>query len=75
MGELALERGLVDEIGSYEKILMQQFPNAKLVFYSAESKLQKLEDAFYVILKITQSSSYFFYYGSRFLLTHRVSHT
>ncbi|CAD8056061.1 unnamed protein product [Paramecium sonneborni] len=58
IGQEAKELGLVDELGTYEKVLMQQYPKAKLIPINLEGKLRVYENWFNLFIKISQSRGF-----------------
>ncbi|CAD8059058.1 unnamed protein product [Paramecium sonneborni] len=58
IGQEAKELGLVDELGTYEKVLMQQYPKAKLIPINLEGKLREYENWFNLFIKISQSRGF-----------------
>ncbi|CAD8047706.1 unnamed protein product [Paramecium primaurelia] len=58
LGVEAKELGLVDELGSYEKVLMQQYPKAKIIPINTEGKLREYENWFNLFIKISQSRGF-----------------
>ncbi|CAK58646.1 unnamed protein product (macronuclear) [Paramecium tetraurelia] len=58
LGKEAKDLGLVDELGTYEKVLMQQYPKAKIIPINTEGKLTEYENWFNLFIKISQSRGF-----------------
>ncbi|CAD8144115.1 unnamed protein product [Paramecium pentaurelia] len=58
LGKEAKEIGLVDELGTYEQVLMQQYPKAKIIPINTEGKLTEYENWFNLFIKISQSRGF-----------------
>lgn len=49
---------MIDDIGTYEKILMEMYPKAKIIPTNQDGKLREYENWFNLFIKVSQSSIY-----------------
>lgn len=53
LGQNAVNEGLVDEIGTYEKTLIDHFPKATILPTGIEGKLSEYEKWFNLFIKVS----------------------